>query len=255
MATVQSRQMLVRNHKLEIKPLECGVTLSAPVEGAARLNADLMFYQQSLSQSYSSPLCLYLTIRSRAQHRRLSRRWTKLREQICWKGLLWCVDYLGSVRALWHTWKGSREVGESCLLAVLELDHKGAGRDTSCNEQAQMRRADNLSSEAFHGLSILLCSPMLKPTLPVQWAPPSSTSGITKGKAFRCLLFSLTQQVKCTKAGCYTGETEAGGALVRGQPRIQGRNLSWNLSANQPTNSHKRKTHNLKSKLEATPLV
>lgn len=74
MATVQSRQMLVRNHKLEIKPLECGVTLSAPVEGAARLNADLMFYQQSLSQSYSSPLRLYLTIRSRAQHRRLSRR-------------------------------------------------------------------------------------------------------------------------------------------------------------------------------------
>lgn len=200
MTRVQSRQMLVRNHKLEIKPLECGVTLSAPVEGAARLNADLMLYQQSLSQSCSSPPCLYLTRRRCAQHSRLSGRWTKFREQICWKGLLWFVDYLGSVRALWHTWKGSKEVGESCLLAVLELDHKAAGRDTSCNEQAQMRKADNLSSEAFHGPPILLYFPMLKPTLPVQWAPPSSTSGITKRKAFRCPLFSLTQQSKVHKS-------------------------------------------------------
>lgn len=156
--------MPVRKHKL--KPLECGVTLPVPIEGVARLNADLMFYLCNLSQACSSSLLLYLMIRSCAQRRRLSRRWTKLHEQICWKGLLWCVDYLGSVRALWHTWKGSKEVGERHLLAVLELDHKGAGRNTSCSEQAQVRRADNLSSESFHGLSILLCSPMLKPTLP-----------------------------------------------------------------------------------------
>lgn len=83
------------------------------------------------------------------------------------------------------------------------------------------------------GLSILLCSPILKPTLLAQRAPPSHTSGAArKGKAFRRLLFSLIQEVKNRKAGCYTRDTEAGGALVRGQPVIQGRNLSCDLSAN-----------------------
>lgn len=80
--------------------------------------------------------------------------------------------------------------------------------------------------------SVLHCSPILKPTLLAWWAPPPSTSGIVKGKAFRCLLFSLMQEGKSRIAGCRTRDTEVGGALVRGQSRTQGGTLSWNLSAN-----------------------